>query len=240
MSITKVIAEIGVNHNGSISLAKELVDAAVECGADYVKFQAFKADSLVTTTASKADYQVINTKSNSSQYSMLKSLEFNEESHFKLRDYCQLKGIGFMTSPFDAAGIDLVEKLSIGLLKIPSGEITNYLLLERAADFDGQIILSTGMANLEEIGDALGNFSQINEVITCAMHYRIPALILQPANVTIADAHTISIGFSDKLGIEALAAVALGASVIEKHHLDTIWTDLITKPVLRQPNLKSW
>ena len=136
-----------------------MVDAAVECGADYVKFQAFKADSLVTTTASKADYQVINTKSNSSQYSMLKSLEFNEESHFKLRDYCQLKGIGFMTSPFDAAGIDLVEKLSIGLLKIPSGEITNYLLLERAADFDGQIILSTGMANLEEIGDALGILS---------------------------------------------------------------------------------
>ena len=231
MNATKIIAEIGVNHNGSISLAKELVNVAVECGADFVKFQAFKADSLVTTTAHKADYQIANTKSSSSQYSMLKKLEFSEESHFELRDYCQLKGIGFMTSPFDTSGIDLIEKLSINFLKIPSGEITNYLLLERAAEFNGQIILSTGMATLEEIGSALSILISKNQnkdritVLQCTTEYPAPfdSLNLR-AMSTIADAFNVGVGFSDhSLGIEAsLAAVALGASVIEKHiTLDT-------------------
>tara|TARA_X000000950_G_C13879356_1_gene646224 strand:- start:51 stop:1064 length:1014 start_codon:yes stop_codon:yes gene_type:complete len=231
MSITKVIAEIGVNHNGSISLAKDLVDAAVECGADFVKFQAFKADSLVTTTASKADYQITNTRSNSSQHSMLKKLEFDEESHFKIKDYCQSKSIGFMTSPFDVEGVDLVERLSMSVLKIPSGEITNYLLLERAAEFKGQIILSTGMATLEEIGNSLGILLSKNQnrdritVLQCTTEYPAPfdSLNLR-AMTTIADAYNTKVGFSDhSLGIEAsLAAVALGASIIEKHiTLDT-------------------
>ncbi len=226
MPNTIIIAEIGVNHNGSLEIAKQLIDVAASCGADFAKFQAFTADSLVTSNASKALYQVVNTKSDSTQHSMLESLELNREAHFQLRDYCKMQNIGFMTSAFDVNGINLIEDLGIEYLKIPSGEITNFLLLEKAADFKGKIILSTGMASLEEIGEALAILLSKNHdkqrisVLQCTTEYPAPLDSLNlRAMKTIEDTFNVNVGFSDhSLGVEAaVAAVALGCSVVEKH-----------------------
>ena len=226
MTNTIIIAEIGVNHNGSVELAKQLIDVAASCGADFAKFQSFTADSLVTSNASKAPYQVMNTKSDSTQHSMLKGLELSRESHFQLKNYCKTKNIGFMTSPFDVRGINLVKDLQIEYLKIPSGEITNFLLLEKAADFKGKIILSTGMASLEEIGEALAvllskdNDKERISVLQCTTEYPAPLDSLNLlAMRTIKDTFKLNVGFSDhSLGTEAaVAAVALGASMVEKH-----------------------
>ena len=226
MNKTIIISEIGVNHNGSLDLAKKLIDASIECGADFVKFQAFKADTLATHKARKAPYQIVNTNNDINQHSMLKELELNIDEHYQLRDYCKNKGIGFMSSPFDEKGVELIQDLGCEYLKIPSGELTNFLILEKAASFKGKIILSTGMATLDEIGKALDVLLSINKdkerisILQCTTEYPAPIdSINLRAMKTIQKQFNVNVGLSDhSLGIEAsVAAVALGASVIEKH-----------------------
>jgi N-acetylneuraminate synthase len=154
---TYIIAEAGVNHNGSLQMARQLVDAAADAGADAVKFQTFKAKHLVTTTAPKAEYQKITTEKTESQYEMLKNLELSDDEHFQLLDYCKLRGITFLSTPFDLESVDLLtDKLNLPLLKISSGDITNAPLLLKAARSGVSIILSTGMSTLSEIETALG------------------------------------------------------------------------------------
>ena len=150
-----IIAEAGVNHNGSIKLAKKLIDVAVKAKADIVKFQTFKAENLVTKNAKKADYQKQKTKRDESQFEMLKKLELNIYDHRKLISYCRKKKILFLSSPFDLESINLLDRLGIKIFKIPSGEITNFSYLKHIGKLKKKIILSTGMANMKEIEDAL-------------------------------------------------------------------------------------
>ena len=152
---TIIIAEAGVNHNGNIKLAEKLIDAAVTSGADYVKFQTFKADKLVNKFASKADYQISNTEKNETQYEMLKKLELSIDDHYYLFDYCKLKKIKFLSTAFDLEGLEFLNKLGVDLYKIPSGEITNLPYLKKVTTFNKPIILSTGMASITEIKKAL-------------------------------------------------------------------------------------
>lgn len=156
MTKVKIIAEAGVNHNGDIELAKELIDVAYESGADIVKFQTFNAKDLVTTKAAQAPYQSRNTKIKESQYEMLKRLELDKESHFILKDKCQKLGIGFLSTAFDLESLRfLIEELKFKTLKIPSGEITNASLLLESSYSGNKLIISTGMATLQEVEDAL-------------------------------------------------------------------------------------
>ena len=152
---TLIIAEAGVNHNGSISMAKELIDIASTAGADFVKFQTFKAKRLVTRKAEKANYQKNLTKENETQYEMLKKLELTVSNHKKLIEYCKKKNIGFLSTGFDLESIQLLVNLDIQLFKIPSGEITNLPLLRRIGGIGKPIILSTGMSKLSEVKDAI-------------------------------------------------------------------------------------
>lgn len=222
-----IIAEAGVNHNGSLELAKKLVDAAADAGVDYVKFQTFKADKLVNKSAKKAEYQIENTlDSEESQYNMLKKLELTHFMHSELIDYCFYKQIKFLSSGFDEESIDYLDDLGINLFKIPSGEITNKPYLQHIARKGKDIILSTGMADLKEIGDALAIFTKeglSKEQITilhCNSEYPTP---MEDVNLlamnAIHEAFGVAIGYSDHTrGIEVpIAAVALGAKVIEKH-----------------------
>ena len=222
-----IIAEAGVNHNGDIQKAMELIDVACDAGADYVKFQSFKADKLVSKKARKAEYQKINLNDNDdTQYSMLKMLELSEENHRKLLDYCSHKGIQFLSTAFDVEGVDFLDSLNLPLFKIPSGEITNYPYLKAIAQKKKPVILSTGMATLEEIETALkiltGNGVKRNDVtiLHCNTEYPTPMgdVNLKAMN-TIGEKLNVNIGYSDHtLGIDVpIAAVALGATVIEKH-----------------------
>jgi len=222
-----IIAEAGVNHNGSLDLAKKLIDAAAEAGADYVKFQSFKADKLVSRTAKKADYQKKNINDgDSSQFEMLKKLELNEDMHIELISYCKKKEIEFLSTGFDEESIDMLDLLGVSLFKIPSGEITNKPYLQHIARKGKPIIISTGMATLGEIEDALKvildegiDRSQIT-VLHCNTEYPTPMKDVNlKAMLTIRDAFKVDVGYSDHtLGIEVLvAAVAMGAKVIEKH-----------------------
>ena len=152
---TLIIAEAGVNHNGSLELAKKLIDEAFEAGADIVKFQTFKASEIAGKMATKAEYQKKQTDAAESQVAMLKRLELNEENHHILQDYCQTKPIEFLSTPFDLSSIDLLKKMGIKLGKIPSGELTNLPYLRKMAQNFEQIILSTGMATLQEIKDSV-------------------------------------------------------------------------------------
>jgi N-acetylneuraminate synthase len=152
---TYVIAEAGVNHNGDIKLAKQLIDVAVEAGADAVKFQTFKADLLVTKDTPKAGYQALNTGIDDGQYAMLKSLELSEQDHFELYQHCLAKGVAFMSTPFDVDSLHFLRQFQMPFLKVPSGEITNALLLWHAGRSGMPIILSTGMATLSDIDFAL-------------------------------------------------------------------------------------
>src|SRR5690554_5259631 len=149
-----IIAEAGVNHNGDIELAKQLIDVAAEAGVDYVKFQTFKAAKLVTKSAARAEYQNTNTKDTDSQYEMLKKLELSEADHFELMAYCQTKDIKFLSTGFDLESLQFLADIGITLAKIPSGEITNLPYLEKVAELYSEFILSTGMANIEEVRDA--------------------------------------------------------------------------------------
>ncbi len=225
--LTIVIAEAGVNHNGDINIARKLIDAAVHAGADYVKFQSFKAEKLVSPLAKKADYQSKNLGvEDNTQLQMLKNLELTHEDHLELIDYCNNKGINFFSTAFDAEGVKYLDNLGVDLIKSPSGEINNYPYLRAIAKTGKPVILSTGMATLGEIEtalDILNKYGCPNEKITvlhCNTEYPTPFedVNLKAMN-TIAQAFGVKVGYSDHtLGIEVpIAAVALGASVIEKH-----------------------
>lgn len=222
-----IIAEAGVNHNGSMELAKKLIDAAADAGADIVKFQTFKASNLVSKTAKKAEYQKQNINDgDDSQYEMLKKLELDIAMHLELITYCKEKEMEFLSTGFDEESIDLLDKLNVSLFKIPSGEITNKPYLQHIARKGKPIIISTGMATLGEIEDALKVLmdegierNQIT-VLHCNTEYPTPIQDVNlKAMLTIRDAYKVEVGYSDHtLGIEVpIAAVALGASIIEKH-----------------------
>lgn len=225
---TLIIAEAGVNHNGSIDIAKQLVDKAADSGADIIKFQTFKSEKLVSKSAHQADYQKknIGKLSDDSQLNMLKKLELSEQDHIELMNYCQKKGIKFFSTAFDMDSIVFLHSLNLGLWKIPSGEITNYPYLKKIAQYHEPVILSTGMCEIEDISaamDVLLKYGVKREQITilhCNTEYPTP---FEDVNIRamqeMRDKFHVSIGYSDHTkGIEVpIAAVALGASVIEKH-----------------------
>ncbi len=227
MNRTIIIAEAGVNHNGSMDIAKKLIDAAANAGADYVKFQTFKADRLVSKEAKKAIYQDKNINDgDDSQYNMLKRLELSDSMHHELIDYCNLKEIKFLSSGFDEESIDYLDNLGINIFKIPSGEITNKPYLRHIARKGKDVILSTGMADMKEIGDALAVMYNENlkpeqiTVLHCNTEYPTPMEDVNlHAMITIQEAFGVAVGYSDHTkGIEVpIAAVALGATIIEKH-----------------------
>lgn len=224
---TIIIAEAGVNHNGSIEMAKKLVDVAASAGADFIKFQTFKAEKLVGKEVQKAEYQKENVvDDDNSQYSMLKKLELSEAMHHELISYCKTAGIKFLSTAFDLDSIDFLDDLQIELFKIPSGEITNKPYLTHIASKCKPVILSTGMANMQEISDALnvltsGGISKKNiTVLHCSTEYPTPMKNVNlKAMLDIQNKLDVTVGYSDHtLGIEVpIAAVTLGASVIEKH-----------------------
>jgi N,N'-diacetyllegionaminate synthase len=221
-----IIAEAGVNHNGSIPLAKKLIDAAVVSGADAVKFQSFTATNLVSKVAPKADYQLKVSNLDESQFDMIKKLELNERDHKELIKYCNESKIMFLSTPFDIDSVNLLNNLNLEIIKIPSGEITNLPYLRCIGSLNKKVILSTGMSTLQEIGVALKIL--INAGTPKAKIIVLHANTMYPtpmndvnlrAMQSIRDKFDISVGYSDHtLGIEVdIAAVALGASVIEKH-----------------------
>jgi len=221
-----IIAEAGVNHNGSIELAYKLIDVAFESGANAIKFQTFKAKNLVLRDAKKAEYQKQSNNSNESQFDMLKKLELDADDHCNLIDYCNKKGITFLSSPFDIDSIDLLDKLDLQIFKIPSGEITNLPYLRKIGGLSKQVILSSGMSSLNEIEDALKilkNAGTLNNNITILHANTMYPTPMSDVNLkamqTIKNKFDIAVGYSDHtLGIEiSIAAVALGASIIEKH-----------------------
>lgn len=224
MANVLIIAEAGVNHNGSIETAKKLVDIACEAKADIVKFQLFKAKDLTTKKAPKANYQLKSTPLSESQYEMLEKLELTLEEFVDLKKYCERKGIEFLATPFDIKSIEFLEELGINRWKVPSGEITNLPYLERIASSNKPILLSTGMSNLDEVKIAVNLLkAKGNTNITllhCTTEYPTSHDDVNlNAMITMQNATGLSIGYSDHtLGIEVpVAAVALGASVIEKH-----------------------
>jgi N,N'-diacetyllegionaminate synthase len=221
-----IIAEAGVNHNGSLELAKRLINVAAEAGADAVKFQTFKADKLVSKTAQKADYQKQTTDSSESQYAMIKKLELGADAHHELMAYCKSKKILFLSTPFDHESIDLLHGMGMSIFKIPSGEITNLPYLRHIGSLKKKVILSTGMANLDEIEDALniligaGMQKEDITVLHATTEYPCPMdEVNLRAMATIAQAFEVKTGYSDHTkGIEIpIAAAAMGATVIEKH-----------------------
>ena len=221
-----IIAEAGVNHNGSIKLAKQLVDVAVNAGADAVKFQSFKAADLVSKNAQKAEYQKTTTDEEESQFDMIKKLELDGHSHRELISYCKSKKIMFLSSPFDIDSIKLLHDLGLEIFKIPSGEITNLPYLREIGKLNKKVILSTGMANLKEIKDAIdilrteGTQKDNITVLHANTMYPTPMRDVNlKAMLTIGETFDISYGYSDHtLGIEVdIAAVAMGAKCIEKH-----------------------
>jgi len=221
-----IIAEAGVNHNGSLETALKLVDAAVRSGADAVKFQTFKADSLVSKTATKADYQKQSGTEGESQYAMLKKLELDDAAHHALIRYCGEKKIQFLSTPFDHGSVDLLHALGMTTFKVPSGEITNLPYLRKIGALAKEVILSTGMANLGEVEAALniltaaGLSKHAITVLHATTEYPCPLdEVNLRAMLTMRDAFQVKVGYSDHTpGIEvAIAAAALGACVIEKH-----------------------
>lgn len=222
-----IIAEAGVNHNGDILIAKKLIDAAVDAGVDYVKFQTFKADSLVSKSAKKAEYQSVNINDgDDSQYAMLKNLELSHENHLELMSYCAERNIKFFSTAFDVEGIKYLNDLGLSFFKIPSGEITNYPYLRTLASFGKPVIMSTGMCSENDIKNALDVLIQFGlkkdfiSILHCNTEYPTPMKDVNlKAMQTIKNTFNVQIGYSDHtLGIEVpIAAVAMGAKVIEKH-----------------------
>lgn len=219
-----VIAEAGVNHNGRMDLALQLVDAAVDAGADAVKFQTFSAEDLVTETAAKADYQERVLGSAESQFEMLKRLELSRDDHFAVAAYCREKGILFLSTPFDEGSVDLLEEMGVAAFKISSGDLTNLPLLEYVASKGRPIIVSTGMANLDEVAEAVAAIRAAGSpplaVLHCVSRYpAAPETVNLRAMQTMAARFDVPVGFSDHtLGLEiAIASVAAGACILEKH-----------------------
>lgn len=221
-----IIAEAGVNHNGSLEFAKKLIDVACVAGADAVKFQTFKADKLVSKTAQKAAYQKETTDANESQFDMIKKLELDLKTHEELMSYCKTKNIMFLSTPFDHDSIELLNKLGLEIFKIPSGEITNLPYLKHIGSLNKKIILSTGMSDIGEIEDALdllmASGTKKENITVLHANTEYPTLMEDvnlKAMLTIGNTFDMGFGYSDHtLGIEVdIAAVAMGASVIEKH-----------------------
>jgi len=218
-----IIAEAGVNHNGDINIAKNLIDKACEAGVDAIKFQTFKPENLVTREASKAEYQK-NTTGDGNQFEMLKKLELSLKDHITIKEYCKKKDITFISTPFDFESVDLLEKVGVPLYKVSSGDLTNLPLLKYIANKNKPIILSTGMASLGEVEEAIetifktGNQSLI--LLHCTSNYPTAyENVNLCAMLTMKEAFKLPIGYSDHtIGIEVpIAAVTLGAKVIEKH-----------------------
>ena len=223
---TLIIAEAGVNHNGSLETAKNLINVAVDAGADFVKFQTFKADSLVTKKADKADYQKKFTQKDESHFEMIRRLELDKPAHEELISYCAQKNIQFLSTAFDHDSIELLAELNIPVFKIPSGEITNLPYLRHIGGLGKPVIMSTGMATLDEVRAAMnllidGGLNKKDlTILHCNTEYPTPMNDVNlRAMLTIRDELNVKVGYSDHtLGIEIpIAAVALGATVIEKH-----------------------
>ena len=223
---TFIIAEAGVNHNGSVEIAKRMIEVAKECGADAIKFQTFKAEKVISKYAPKAEYQKQTTGETDSQLEMVKKLELSFDDFVALKEYCDELNIMFLSTPFDFEIIDFLNDLGLEIFKIPSGEITNLPYLEKIGKLGKKVILSTGMADLGEIEDALdiliscGTKKENITVLHCNTEYPTPYEDVNLlAMLTIKEAFKVKVGYSDHtLGIEIpIAAVALGASVIEKH-----------------------
>jgi len=221
-----IIAEAGVNHNGSIELAKKLIDVAHNAGADAVKFQTFKAKHLVSKKAEKAAYQKETTDSSETQFEMIKKLELDVDTHKELMEYCKRKNIMFLSTPFDHESIEMLNDLGLNIFKIPSGEITNLPYLRHIGSLKKKVILSTGMADIGEIEDALDvlvNAGTDKDKITVLHANTMYPTPMEDVNLramsTIGNTFNVGFGYSDHtLGIEVdIAAVALGATVIEKH-----------------------
>lgn len=221
-----VIAEAGVNHNGDMKLAKQLIDVAADAGADLVKFQTFSAERLATRQSDKAKYQLATTDNSETQYEMLSRLELSEEMHVELIDYCAHRDIGFFSSGFDIRSVDRLVNLGIDQFKVPSGEINNLPYLRHIGQFKMPIILSTGMSTMGDIEDAIdileqaGTKRSLITLLHCTTEYPTP---LEEVNLramtSMGKSFGVSVGYSDHSeGIEvAIAAAALGATVIEKH-----------------------
>ena len=221
----KIIAEAGVNHNGSVEIAMRMVDAAKEAGADYIKFQTFHAHSLVTANCEAASYQKENAGAHK-QEEMLKNLELKYEDFYQLKEYCDKKGIGFISTPFDAESIDFIASLKPDFMKVPSGELTDLPFLRKMAATHIPVIISTGMATPEEIAKALQPFRKEGYMpediilLHCTTQYPTP---MEDVNLlamqTVSQNFGHPAGYSDHtLGIEIpIAAATLGAKVVEKH-----------------------
>ena len=221
-----IIAEAGVNHNGSIDLAKKLIDVASAAGADAVKFQTFKAKNLATKSSEKANYQKNTTDQKETQFNMLKKLELSKEMHLELINYSKNKDIKFLSSPFDHDSIELLKDLGLEIFKIPSGEITNLPYLRHIGKLNKKIILSTGMSNIDEVKNALdilvSSGTKKNNITVLHANTEYPTQMEDvnlKAMVIMGKELNVNFGYSDHtLGIEVdIAAVALGASIIEKH-----------------------
>ena len=222
-----IIAEAGVNHNGNIELAKKLIDVAVEAGVDYVKFQTFKSESLVSKFANKASYQIENTKDAvESQLQMLKKLELSNSQHFELVQYCNNKNISFFSTAFDLESLSFLKELGLNIVKIPSGEITNLPYLRKAAALFKEVIISTGMSSMVEIEEALDVFLQEGikkndiTILHCNTEYPTPMSDVNlKAMLAIQKMFGVKVGYSDHtMGLEVpIAAVAMGGTMIEKH-----------------------
>jgi N,N'-diacetyllegionaminate synthase len=226
MHKTLIIAEAGVNHNGSMELARQLIDEAKRAGADIVKFQTFKATELVSKSAEKAAYQKSSTDSGETQFDMIKKLELSQSAHLELMNYCEKVGIEFLSAPFDVASIELLHNLGVKRFKIPSGEITNYPYLKAMANYNMPIIMSTGMSELQEVQSALDvlttNGTDLHQIsiLHCNTEYPTPFKDVNlKAMSTMQESFQVPVGYSDHTpGIEVpIAAVALGAVIIEKH-----------------------
>ena len=222
-----IIAEAGVNHNGDIELAKKLIDVAVDAGVDYVKFQTFKSESLVSKSAKKASYQIENTNDTSeSQLQMLKKLELSREQHYEIVSYCKEKNISFFSTAFDIESLEFLKELGLSMVKIPSGEITNLPYLRKAAELFSEIIISTGMSTMNDIEQAVNVFLKAGHnqnnisIMHCNTEYPT-----EMKDVNLLAMNTIQLKFSTKVGYSdhtlgtevPIAAVALGAKIIEKH-----------------------
>jgi N,N'-diacetyllegionaminate synthase len=226
MSKTKIIAEIGVNHNGDIDLAKQLILEAQKCGANYVKFQTYKVENLVMNNAEKAEYQKINTNTNQNQFEMLEKLQFNKDQFWELKLFCDMNNIKFLSSPFDLASVRLLDDFDMDYWKIPSGEITNYPFLKEISKTKKPIIMSTGMSYLEEIKSSLDIFYKNNykksmiTVLHCTTAY--PCTI-ENVNLncikTLQNELKVNVGLSDHSEgiIVSICSIPLGVKVIEKH-----------------------
>jgi N,N'-diacetyllegionaminate synthase len=226
MNRTLVIAEAGVNHNGDLKLAFQLVEAAAKAGADVVKFQTFQAQELATSQADKAAYQKETTGDSENQLTMLQKLELTQEQHWQLMDHCKVCGIEFLSTAFDFASIDLLASLNLQRWKIPSGEFTNLPYIRKIGAKRQPVILSTGMANLGDIEAAIDALEQAGTsrnkitVLHCTTEYPAPPdEVNLRAMQAIAHAFGVAVGYSDHTDGTAvpIAAVAMGATVIEKH-----------------------